>query len=52
MVPAVSAQHTATISVPLNAFQMVVLNRMPMLPYRPFSVMFSLVTHHLSVRLF
>ena len=51
MVPASRAQATLTSRVPLNAFQIVSLWRMPFCPYMPFSVMFSSVTHHLVVRL-
>ena len=51
MVPASSAQLTLTSMVPLKAFQMVLLYRIPFCPYIPFSVTFSLVIHHLAVRL-
>ena len=50
MVPASRAQHTLTQMVPRKACQMVSLCRMPFWPYMPFSVTFSLVTHHLVVR--
>ncbi len=36
--------------MPLNARQMVSLYKMPFWPYMPFSVTFSLVSHHLVVR--
>ena len=51
MVPASRAQQVETRMVPLKAFQIVSLCRMPFCPYIPFSVMFSSVTHHLVVRL-
>ena len=50
MVPASSAQATETRIVPLKARQMVSLYKMPFWPYMPFSVTFSLVSHHLVVR--
>ena len=51
MVPASRAQETDTRMVPRKARQMVSLWRIPFWPYMPFSVTFSLVTHHLVVRL-